>query len=42
MVGIHVQVDMHMERCGRDLIWGIHGEYSFAGGDVCTIFDDFR
>jgi hypothetical protein len=34
MVGIHVQVDMYRERGGGDIIWGIHGEYPFAGGDV--------
>ena len=34
MVGIHVQVDMYTERGGGDIIWGIHGEYPFAGGDV--------
>ncbi len=38
MVGIHVQVDMYTARGGGDIIWSIHGEYSFAGGDV----DDFR
>ena len=36
MVGIHVQVDMYTERGGHggDIIWGIHGEYPYAGGDV--------
>ncbi len=29
-----VQVDMYRERGGGDIIWGIHGEYPFAGGDV--------
>ena len=35
MMGIHnVQVDMYTERGGGDIIWGIHGEYPFAGGDA--------
>ena len=38
MMGIHnVQVDMYTKRGGGDIIWGIHGEYPFAGGDVYTI-----
>ncbi len=28
----------YTERGGGDNIWGIHGEYPFAGGDECTIF----
>jgi hypothetical protein len=35
MVGIHVQVEK--ERGGGDIIWGIHGEYPFAGGDVYNL-----
>ncbi len=34
MVGIHDQVDMYTARGGGDIIWGIHGEYPFACGDV--------
>ena len=37
MVGIHVQVDMYTERGVWDIIWGIHGEYPFAGGDVYNL-----
>jgi hypothetical protein len=36
-LGIHVQVDMFTERRGGDIIWGIHGEYPYAGGNY-----DFR
>ncbi len=25
---------MYTDRGGGDIIWGIHGEYPFAGGDV--------
>jgi hypothetical protein len=34
MVGIHVQMDMYLERGGGDIIWVLHGEYPFAGEDV--------
>ncbi len=35
---IHVvQVDMYTERGGGDIIWDIHGEYPFAGGDVYNL-----
>ena len=41
MVGIHVHctliVQVDKERGGGDMIWGIHGEYPFAGGDVYNL-----
>jgi hypothetical protein len=27
----------YRERDGGDIIWGIHGEYPFAGGDVYNL-----